>query len=141
MGFRDMLGWRKKEEKVQVDPAFMVEARAKGAVSPESEGDKEQRLDDLEKSISEKADIYHDALEKLESDEAQGETVPENQMQEARDYAIAYGNMTIAFREPGANASERAKAAISRLQESLAGSSALGKAKTEKLIEELRSLI
>ena len=37
--------------------------------------------------------------------------------------------------------SERARAAISRLQESLAGSSALGKAKTEKLIEELRGLL
>jgi len=136
-----MLGWRKKEEKVQVDPSFMVEARAKGAVSPESEGDKEQRLDDLEKSISEKADSYHDALEKLESEEAQGEAVPENQMQEARDYAMAYGNMTIALREPGSDASERAKAAIARLQQGLEGSSDLGKAKSRELIERLRSLL
>jgi len=137
----DMLGWRKKEEKVLVDPSLMAEARAKGAASPESEGDKEQRLDGLEKSISEKADRYHEALEKLESDEAEGGAVHETQMQEARDYAIAYGNMTIALREPGRDASEKAGAAIARLQESLESSSALGKAKTRELIEELRNLL
>jgi len=120
---------------------LMAEARAKGAVSPESEGGKEQRWDDLEKSISEKADRYHEALEKLESDEAQGEAIPENQLQEARYYAFAYGNMTIAFREPGRNASEKAAAAIARLQESLEGASALGKAKTRELIEKLQDLI
>ena len=141
MGFMERLGWRKKEEKVQIDPSLMAEARAKGAVSPESEGGKEQRWDDLEKSISEKADRYHEALEKLESDEAQGEAIPENQLQEARYYAFAYGNMTIAFREPGRNASEKAAAAIARLQESLEGASALGKAKTRELIEELQGLL
>lgn len=138
MGFMDLIGFGKKkptyEPKVMVDPSLME----KGAT--ERGGDAQRRFGQMEEEVAAKADEYHAKLEKLESDEAQGAQIPEEDMQAAKDYAIAYGNMTIAFRNAAEHPGQEAAAAIAALEKLSSQASPLGQMKIGQLVEDLRSL-
>ena len=87
------------------------------------------------------AEKYHAALEELESAEAQGEAVDARLMEEAREKAMAYGNLMAAFAFEGKDASDSVKMAIASAEDLLAKAHGdFAKAKTRELIDALKRL-
>ena len=123
---------------LSVSRAFSAHSEAKRA---EKAAEAERRLDVLEKTVAAAADLYHEELEKLESAEAQGEAVPENRMSEARDKAVAYGNLMAAFRRAQGSGAERIAAISAALHDESAGWSAYGKMKAEELVRDLHEML
>lgn len=156
MGFMDAIGFGKQPPREPKKPKFMP-AETSIIVDPSLGAEKHvplestysadrlkamaKGLSELEGAVAAAADAYHEKLERLESAEAQGEKVHENLMSETRDQAMTHGNMLAALRAASGEAPSKIAAAIERLQAASMGSSAYGKMKISKLIDDLRELL
>ncbi len=102
--------------------------------------DREKGFARLEADISaEKASAYA-KVEKLESDQAQGDQGLEDEIVAANDYATAYGNILLALGQSGKDAKEKIASAVAYLETQAKQWSPLAQMKAAETAERLRAL-
>ncbi|HTK59860.1 MAG TPA: hypothetical protein VL283_01510 [Candidatus Baltobacteraceae bacterium] len=115
-----------------VDPTYM---------RPMERMTQERSLENLEMRTASQADQHADALEKLESAEAQGESIAEDVKYEAEAKARAYGNAAAAFRTTGGEGPDRIRAIIGKLEGAAQESTGIARDELERTIGRLRELL
>ena len=146
--FENLLG---KGKKAPVSPSERIIGRMNAAgelehmadplaMRPQERMTQESSLADLETQVASQADAAHDALEKLESEEAQGEAIPEDVKYAAEAKARAYGNAAAAFRTTEGAAPARIDAIIGKLQSAAEESTGIARDELERTIGKLREL-